>query len=300
MKTLDQVEARIPIDSVPYSIDDPGSYYLTTNLTTPANTAAITVTVSNVSIDLNGFSLTGQNSGDTGIQVQDKQQNISVRNGSISGFGNAGITGQISSSRFEKLLVSNNGGSGIIVTDDCEVRDCVVTHMGDGGFAVGIVANNGCLIVHCVANFDSGGGIFVRDHNTIESCTVAFSGGEAGIHVQSGCTVRNCTVRGNTFDGIFCGGGNQIIGNTCDVNQHFGIETMANASRIDSNTITNNGVAGMSITGNVNLIVRNSARGNGNGGAFSIAAGNVFGQVVDMSTPGQIPNTAGPWSNIAY
>jgi hypothetical protein len=33
MKTLDQVEPRQPISSLPYTISAPGSYYLTTNLT---------------------------------------------------------------------------------------------------------------------------------------------------------------------------------------------------------------------------------------------------------------------------
>lgn len=33
MKTLDQIEARTPISSAPFTIIRPGSYYLTTNLT---------------------------------------------------------------------------------------------------------------------------------------------------------------------------------------------------------------------------------------------------------------------------
>ena len=33
MKTLQQVEPRVPISSAPFTISQPGSYYLTTNLT---------------------------------------------------------------------------------------------------------------------------------------------------------------------------------------------------------------------------------------------------------------------------
>ncbi len=40
MKTLDQVEVRTPITNLPYTITQPGSYYLIANLT---GTAVITI-----------------------------------------------------------------------------------------------------------------------------------------------------------------------------------------------------------------------------------------------------------------
>jgi hypothetical protein len=42
MKTLQQVEPRTPISSAPFTISQPGSYYLTTNLTVTTATNAIT------------------------------------------------------------------------------------------------------------------------------------------------------------------------------------------------------------------------------------------------------------------
>ncbi|MDB6125709.1 MAG: hypothetical protein JWQ71_4702 [Pedosphaera sp.] len=59
MKSLDQIEARTIITSLPYVITNAGSYYLTGNLTGVAGTNGITIIVDNVSIDLNGFSYTG-------------------------------------------------------------------------------------------------------------------------------------------------------------------------------------------------------------------------------------------------
>ena len=66
MKTLDEVEARIPIHQadIPLTITQPGSYYLAENLDLtglpdPANTTAIEITVDNVTVDLNGFAITG-------------------------------------------------------------------------------------------------------------------------------------------------------------------------------------------------------------------------------------------------
>src|SRR5262249_42785400 len=71
MRTLDQLDAKLekrtPISSVPYIINDPGSYYLTTNLTGVASQYGIAVLADNVTIDLNGFALNGINNAFTGI-----------------------------------------------------------------------------------------------------------------------------------------------------------------------------------------------------------------------------------------
>ncbi len=62
MKSLDQIEARRPIDptqpgfSTPYTISNPGSYYLTGNLAVTAGDA-IVIAVDGVTLDLNGFTL---------------------------------------------------------------------------------------------------------------------------------------------------------------------------------------------------------------------------------------------------
>lgn len=63
--TLDQNKAlaggAIPGDApgFPVTISQPGSYKLTGNLTVPANTTAIDITVPGVTLDLNGFSIMG-------------------------------------------------------------------------------------------------------------------------------------------------------------------------------------------------------------------------------------------------
>src|ERR1017187_7412814 len=58
MKSLDQIEPRIAITNLPLTISQPGSYYFTANLDY-TNGTAIHVTTNNVTIDLNGFTLSG-------------------------------------------------------------------------------------------------------------------------------------------------------------------------------------------------------------------------------------------------
>jgi hypothetical protein len=306
MKSLDQIEARTAISSATFNVTAPGSYYLTSNITAPAGADGIVVNASNVTIDLNGFSLTGQG-GDqgTGINVQGTQTNLCVKNGTITGFNNAGISGDIGSSRFEKLIIDAGGVNGITMSDDNEVRDCVITH----NFNTGINMKNGCRIVQSIVTGNNGYGIIGIDGSTIESCTVA-NNGAVGVTVHYGSVVRNCTVRANGASGILFSSGSQIIGNTIDANGNRGLGTSDTASRIEANTCTYNGAGGMSITGNgVNIIVRNTCRGNGPNGAGGVdnnygglqnSTTQVFGHILDMSTPGAIPDSFGPWSNISY
>ena len=58
MKTLDQVEARKPIPggTSPFTISTSGSYYLTGNITV-ASGDVITINASNVTLDLNGYTI---------------------------------------------------------------------------------------------------------------------------------------------------------------------------------------------------------------------------------------------------
>src|SRR5580704_9795537 len=65
MKTLTQVEPRTLIDSVPYAITNSGAYYLTGNLTGTPGQNGITISASDVSVDLKGFTVAGCSNGIT-------------------------------------------------------------------------------------------------------------------------------------------------------------------------------------------------------------------------------------------
>jgi hypothetical protein len=311
MKSLNDIDAhiasagekRIPL-SAAGKITAPGSYYLTKDINAPNGVSGIQLSASNVTIDLNGFSIIGQGTSGTpaGVNVQGTQSNICVKNGTITGFGGAGISGTIDSSRFEKLIINASGVYGINMRHDNEVRDCVITHNFDG-----IYMQDGCRVVQSIVTGNRAYGIIGVDQTTIESCTIA-GNNAVGVTVNYGSVVRNCTVRANGATGISFSGGSVIIGNLCDTNGNRGLGTDGDASRIEANTCTYNHSGGMSITGKgVNVIVRNTCRGNGPGGGVDNNYGGlqtsttqVFGHILDMSTPGSIPDSFGPWSNISY
>ena len=81
----------------PFVISQPGSYRLTGNLTVPTGADGIVISVPNITIDLNGFTIAGapvtsSSAARTfGIQAPFGLGAITVRNGIISGF-NAGFS----------------------------------------------------------------------------------------------------------------------------------------------------------------------------------------------------------------
>ena len=89
MKTLEQVEPRTPISSLPYTISEPGSYYVTGNLSSTGH--GIIIQSSGVTVDLMGFSLIGDGvGGDFGIHVAGSTNavidKVVIKGGTISGF----------------------------------------------------------------------------------------------------------------------------------------------------------------------------------------------------------------------
>src|SRR6476620_6906734 len=118
MKTLDQVEPRIIInatntpgdaDSV-FKITQPGSYYLTDNIAGIAGKSGIEIAASSVTLDLNGFQLTGVAGSLSGVSTSVTGNNVTVRNGVVTGFGQQGVSINIAYSRIENIHSSENGG----------------------------------------------------------------------------------------------------------------------------------------------------------------------------------------------
>ena len=111
MKTLAQVEPRTPISSLPYTITESGSYYVTGNLNSTGS--GIIIQSSGVTVDLMGFSLTGDGSnGDYGIHVAGATnaviEDLVIKGGRISGFHRGLQCEYMNNSRIEQVVVSGH------------------------------------------------------------------------------------------------------------------------------------------------------------------------------------------------
>ena len=224
MRTLLQIEPRTPISALPYTITNPGSYYLTTNLTGVLGQSGISINASDVTLDLAGFVLQGIRGALDGIAIINfpAYTNIMVGNGSVRDWPGKGVNVNLAPrSVLNNLRVINNGGIGIYsgggaivsgcfaeanggdgmdVAGAATVRDCVATGNHGNGFYLG----SGSSIFNSVAVANTGLGIGSDGAGLISGCT-ANQNGTAGIYIYSSGVVKDCIAAGNATNGILTG-----------------------------------------------------------------------------------------------
>lgn len=301
MKSADQIEPRTPISSAPYTITNPGSYYLTTNLFGVSGKNGISIAANNVTLDLNGFTLQGMSGSLSGIDIPGAQTNVVVRNGTVNGWGNTGVYCESGSSLnmvFERLNVSaciygmGINGLGAVVRDcNCQLNSIL-----------GISCIN-CTVSGCTANNNACGGIYA-DLCMVTGCS-AQNNGYHGIEIYSG-TVSGCFVRNNNFCGICVSGGiNNVIDNTCLQNNTAassywaGIVIQSGNNRVENNHVASNVNAGIQINyylDATNIIIKNSVSGNG-ANNYVLPGSQIVGPLIN--TTGTITNS-NPWANFSF
>ncbi len=191
MKSLDQIEARTPISSAPFTIIKPGSYYLTQDLQV-ASGNAITINASGVTLDLNGFTISTTAATPTGVGIffTDGQKDISITNGHIQG-----------SIVYDSGTGSYSGGGFSVAMSAPTIvpQNVLISHMTISGCGTGINIGSGAVAVRfcAVRGISVGSGIVAR---TVDQCTVS----ECGAGGISAHVVANSysTVTGNG-DAIF-------------------------------------------------------------------------------------------------
>lgn len=143
MKSLGQIEPRTPIPALPFTIAEPGSYYLTGPL--HSTNSGITVSASDVTIDLMGFTIGGaQNTNHPGIHVAGGNdvmlRNVVIRNGAITRFGTGVLIENTQGGGVRGLTLHQNTAPGIHIRNnapglcsDIVVEDCVIDDNGGHG-----------------------------------------------------------------------------------------------------------------------------------------------------------------------
>jgi hypothetical protein len=258
----------------PVTISIPGSYRLEGNLTvTKPNTTVIEITSDNVTLDLNGFSISGptvctpgaDNSAScsplgNGIGVNaPTEENIAVTNGVVKGMGLHGINLGGHNSRAENIQAYSNGGNGISAAagnNNTSAKNGLV------GITIANGSNN-------TSAWNGGDGI---DSSGTSNNSVSNNNGGIGIDAV---TANNNASFNNGGNGIVAStaAGNTAAGNTGD-----GL----NAGTANNNVSNNNGGNG---------IVANTAIGNtaaGNAGYGLVSSGGYANNVFKSNTTGQV------------
>ncbi|MBN2378032.1 MAG: right-handed parallel beta-helix repeat-containing protein [Sedimentisphaerales bacterium] len=271
MKTLDEVEPRIPIsqDDIPILISASGSYYLAENITAAAT--AIMIAVDDVTIDLMGFTLAGPDSGSNfGIYMVDRC-NVVIRNGTVRDF-DIGIYEAGSSGKDHQVIdvrAVSNGLRGIFLKGDGHlIRDCNVSNNG--------TAATGASYVYGIYSFNNSK---VIGNTVSENGTSATTLSVYGIFVGSGSTVTGNTISKTglsaTGTGNICGlyaSANSVVENNI-ISNNAKIGLLApNDIRVIDNSIESNGTDGLRLTSSDSYVSGNIVKGNGDN--YDIAAGN--------------------------
>jgi hypothetical protein len=177
----------------PYSITVAGSYRLTSNLlVSAAGTNAINVLASPVTIDLNGFAISGvDNTIPTGIR--DNVGQLTVKNGTIQNFG-IGINSVGPDVVLD--LTTNNTSTGIFVFNAL-VRHYTAQSTASG---VGCGGTGTCLVTDCLINATATGINLANTEGTVRNCVV--NSGTTGIGlIQGGGTIIGNTINLTTSSG---------------------------------------------------------------------------------------------------
>ena len=231
MTTLNQNEPRRPIPGAPFYIVQPGSYYLTTNLTVTSGDA-IDIEASGVTLDLNGFTISSTSPFESGTAIYISFvsngggyigfTDITISNGHITGgitnklgvYGGPGFYNGISyfqappvppyNVRVTGVTVSGCENSGINVGtgNSTVVESCAVNSVG----GYGIVASS---VTHSTA-YQCGNTAIMAD--TASDCYGYCTGSGDGLYVTY--AVNNCYGNCNgSGDGIRADNANNCYGN---------------------------------------------------------------------------------------
>jgi hypothetical protein len=331
MKTLDQIdthvaqagEKRIPISSLPFTITAPGSYYLTGNLTGVLGQDGITISAIYVTIDLNGFTLTGVAGSLNGITAF-SGTNLRVSNGTVQGWGKNGINCFLSHrSLFDHLHVENNAVAGLGCGSGSVLSD-IVAQSNSG---IGIDANTYCILTRCNASGNGPMGISARDGSRVINCTGAFNqsgiylgpdgmaqgclayyNSANGINAGANATITGCTVNNNTGSGINASANETISGCTANSNTGSGIVTDIRAS-ITGCTSIGNVADGIVFSGDSFILSNHASKNGGAGfhdiGSYSRIDGNVARENTGMGISAApqdtvVRNNSGANGGVAY
>jgi parallel beta-helix repeat protein len=290
-KPLVEVEPRIAINAVNtpgdatsvYRINQPGSYYLTGNVTGEGGKSGILIGTSHVTVDLMGFSVRGApvHSSTNGILGPPTGgANIVIRNGALDGWGEQAVDLSLNTAnvRLEGLSAFNCNGTGFKVNVNALVTDCAAYNCDLGGF----VGMEDCVFRNCTARNCLFGSGIVTSGGCVENANTSFNN-FFGIKVEDG-NVTDCVASNNSSVGIIClrgvvegctsfsNGGEGIsagaaVVSRCSVysNSEDGIRLDYSAIAIDnmcvSNGILDGDGAGIRVAGSDNRIEGNNCTG---------------------------------------
>jgi hypothetical protein len=195
----------------PVTITTPGSYRLSGDLVVPAGAHGIVILTDDVTIDLNGFAISGPSAplaSTRGIYAATAQRRITVLNGRVSNFG-YGILLTGPHGHIQRIVATGNVQDGIYAGYQGIVLDCTSMKNGSGISMVqgGVVRGN------TVAD-NQAQGVWVVGSSLVVGNSVR-SNGAAGLQLDALSGYADNVLTGNNSGGAQVIGGKQLGANVC-------------------------------------------------------------------------------------
>lgn len=177
-----------------------GSYRVIANLSAPSQQDCIVIDAFNVTLDLNGHTISSDFATGTGIRDAGRFTfNIVVRNGIVSGFGKDGINLRSTDNAVVMdVTAASNGQAGISIGSGRVVNSTVVSSHAGGiaVFGAGVISGN---LVRATKGPDPA--IYLGSSGTVTNNTVVDAQGD-GIRVDGALgALQTYVVSGNTVRG---------------------------------------------------------------------------------------------------
>lgn len=229
---LAKAESRVPISdattpgnaTADYIISAPGSYYLTGNIQGSAGKSGIRIAASHVTLDLEGFVLTGSPGSVHGIVVA-SGSHIRIQRGHLTGW-NRGVSSDTTHTNLhlaelhvqstsggglnipgagaiiERCHIADTTGAGILASfDGSLVRDCTVTGVSHGGsdnevYGIAAAVIEGCVVSGIVS---LGGAFGIVGARNVARTHVKSIRGATGTVLISAQVIETCSVSNDSL-----------------------------------------------------------------------------------------------------
>lgn len=279
-KTLTEVEPRIAVNATNtpgdadslYKLNQPGSYYLTGNITGVAGKHGIEIGASGVTLDLNGFALNGVVGSLDGVNISAfRGRGIAVRNGAVGDWGDCGVEAEYNGGHppFVEIAgvhASENANDGIALSFSSMITGCMAHENGDDG----IVSGASAVVSNCSATINGGDGIVAGSYTAITGCIASANAG-TGFALATDSTMEDCVATTNNI-GI-AAQGSVIRGCVASDSVNQGMAVFEGCTIINTTTYRNGG-NGVEVNGGTNIKDCTSFDNDGNG--FSIGTSSTI------------------------
>jgi hypothetical protein len=248
-----------------------GTYRLTSDLAVQdRDRDAIQILTGSVVLDLNGFTITGPRQGGTGRGVSTgsvDRHYITIRNGTVCGFGSDGVHLPGLHQRVEHVHSCENGGDGIetgpqsVLVQNLAVRN--------GGSSIN-VSRGESLILQNALQGNHSHGINGGSESWVGDNLIEENRGE-GVFVTVGALVVKNRIRRSGRNGLLLGTFVTVEENEVVGSREAGIMTYGKSNRLIGNTLKKNQGPGAKLGGPDNYLARNLFQGNVAGALASAA-----------------------------